>query len=318
MKRIKEFRFGDKATLILRVSDLQIKKTTSNADYASFVGFDSVDLIECKVWSLSEEMKEILKNGEIYVFDGTMKDYQGKMQFNISTFRAITEDDGVNQSEYYEYAPLDDKTLQDQILHYVAKIENQNLKKLVVSLLKKHYKEFFTHPAAVSIHHNYFSGLSYHTYSMLRLSDVYLEMYPFLNRDLVYSGVILHDLGKVYELSGPKGTEYSIRGNLLGHISIGANLIYHEAKVLGIEDSIEAISLEHLILSHHGLLEYGSPKTPQIAEAELLHLLDLSDSRMAALEKEITNTKKGEFTSPMFAFERKMFYVPDIKSDSEK
>lgn len=317
MKKIKEFRFGDKATLVLRFSDLQIKKTTSNADYASFLGFDGIDLIECKIWSLSDEMKEILKNGEIYVCDGTMKDYQGKMQFNINSFRKITEADQINQSEYYEYAPLDEKVIQDQILSYIAKIENQNLKKLVVSLLKKHYKEFFTHPAAVTIHHNYFSGLSYHTYSMLKLSDAYLSLYTYLNKDLVYSGIILHDLGKVYELSGPKGTEYTLRGNLLGHISIGANLIYHEAKLLGIEDSIEAISLEHMILSHHGLLEYGSPKTPQIAEAELLHLLDLSDSRMAALNKEVTNTKKGEFTSPMFAFDRKMFYVPDIKSDNE-
>lgn len=317
MKKIKEFRFGDKATLVLRFSDLQIKKTTSNADYASFLGFDGVDLIECKIWSLSDEMKEILKNGEIYVCDGTMKDYQGKMQFNINSFRKITEDDQINQSEYYEYAPLDEKIIQDQILSYIAKIENQNLKKLVVSLLKKHYKEFFTHPAAVTVHHNYFSGLSYHTYSMLKLSDAYLSLYTYLNKDLVYSGIILHDLGKVYELSGPKGTEYTLRGNLLGHISIGANLIYHEAKLLGIEDCIEAISLEHMILSHHGVLEYGSPKTPQIAEAELLHLLDLSDSRMAALDKEVTNTKKGEFTSPMFAFDRKMFYVPDIKSDTE-
>lgn len=318
MKSIKEFRFGDKATLVLRFSDLQIKKTTSNADYASFNGYDGESIIECKIWSLSDEMKEILKNGEIYVCDGTMKDYQGKMQFNISSFRKITEADGINQADYYEYAPLDESALQDQILHYVARIENQNLKKLVVSLLKKHYKEYFTHPAAVSIHHNYFSGLSYHTYSMLKLSDAYLNLYSFLNRDLVYSGIILHDLGKVYELSGPKGTEYTIKGNLLGHISIGANLIYHEACLLGIEDSVETIALQHLILSHHGLLEYGSPKTPQIAEAELLHLLDLSDSRMAALDKEITGTKKGEFTSPMFAFDRKMFYVPDIKSDTEK
>lgn len=318
MKRIKEFRFGDKATLVLRTSDLQIKKTTSNADYASFVGFDGVDLIECKVWSLSEEGKEILKNGEIYVCDGTMKDYQGKMQFNISSFRKITEEDGINQAEYYEYAPLDDKTLQDHILHYVARIENQILKSLVVSLLKKHYKEYFTHPAAVSIHHNYISGLSYHTYSMLKLSDAYLNLYNFLNKDLVYAGIILHDLGKVYELSGPKGTEYTIQGNLLGHISIGANLIYHEACLLKVEQSVEAISLQHLILAHHGQMEYGSPKTPQIAEAELLHLLDLSDSRMAALDKEITNTKKGEFTSPIFAFERKMFYVPDIKSEIDK
>ena len=312
MKKIKGFRFGDKATLVLRVTDLQIRKTTSNADYASFLGFDGTDLFECKMWSLNDEAKAILKNGDIYVCDGLIKDYQGKMQFNISSLRLITEDDQIDQSSFYEYAPMDEKELQNNILSYVGKINNSILKNLVINLLKKYYKEYFTHPAAVSIHHNYFSGLSYHTYSMLKLSDTYLELYKYLNRDLVYSGIILHDLGKIIELSGAKGTEYTLPGNLLGHISIGSNEIYHEACLEGVEKTSEVISLLHVILSHHGLMEYGSPKTPQIAEAVLIHLLDLSDSRMAALEKDITSTNKGEFTPPINAFDRKMFYVPDI------
>ena len=114
------------------------------------------------------------------------------------------------------------------------------------------------------------------------------------------------------ELSGPKGTEYTKLGKLLGHISIGANEIYASAIDLGLEKTEEVINLLHIILSHHGQLEYGSPKEPLTAEAELIHLLDFGDSRMASLEKEVVKTKKGEYTSPITAFDRKSFYIPDI------
>ena len=171
----------------------------------------------------------------------------------------------------------------------------------------------------VSVMANYFSGLAYHVYSMLVLSDVYLMQYPFLNKDLVYAGIIIHDIGKIYELSGGKGIEYTKVGNLLGHISIGCNLIYKASCDLGYEDTDECLSLQHIVLAHHGLNEYGSPKEPQMAEAVLIYLLDFSDSRMAALEKEYKDLEslKGGFTNPLPAFERKSFYVPDLKDTDE-
>lgn len=317
MTRIKDYSPTDKANLILRFSDVQIRKTSTNQDYASLLGYDGKDFIETKIWSLSEEKKQILKSGEIYYASGTMKDYQGKMQFNVNDFRLATEEEmenaGVNRDEFYEYAKLDIETLQEKIVSYIEKIENEILKNVVVSLIKEHYRDYFLHPAALTMHHNYFSGLAYHTYSMLTLSDAYLSLYPFLNKDLVYSGIVLHDLGKVIELSGAKGTEYTKEGNLLGHISIASNLIYAKAKEFGYEKTDEVISLMHIILSHHGLNEYGSPKEPQMAEAVLIFLLDFSDSRMAALEKEIPNVSKGEFSNPINAFDRKSFYVPNIK-----
>ena len=317
MSKIKDYSPGDKATLILRFSDVQIRKTSANQDYASLLGYDGKDFIETKIWSLSEEKKVILKSGEIYNVSGSMKDYQGKMQFNVSDFRLATEAEmneaGVNRNDFYEYAKLDIDSLQEAIVEYIEKIDNNILKEIVVSLVKENYKDYFLHPAALTMHHNYFSGLAYHIYSMLRLSDAYLVHYPFLNKDLVYAGIILHDIGKIVELSGPKGTEYTKEGNLLGHISIASNMVYAKAYSLGYEKTDEVISLMHIILSHHGLNEYGSPKEPQMAEAVLIYLLDYSDSRMAALEKEIPNVNKGEFSNPINAFDRKSFYVPNIK-----
>ena len=166
MSKIKDYSPGDKATLILRFSDVQIRKTSANQDYASLLGYDGKDFIETKIWSLSEEKKEILKSGEIYNVSGAMKDYQGKMQFNVNDFRLATEDEmneaGVSRNDFYEYAKLDIDSLQEAIVEYIEKIDNNILKEIVVGLVKENYKDYFLHPAALSMHHNYFSGLAYH------------------------------------------------------------------------------------------------------------------------------------------------------------
>lgn len=311
MEKIKNVKIGDRPEMALKFQSIQIKKTSANDDYASLVGFDGEDLIEVKIWSLPEGKRELLKPGEIYIVSGVIKDYQGKKQFNVSDFR-VALDSEVDKSAFYEYAPLSKVELQTKISAYINKIKNVNLHNIVVATLKKYVSDFFEYPAAVSIHHNYIHGLAYHVYSMLTLSDAYLKQYDYLNRDLVYAGIILHDIGKVKELSGSKGVEYTKRGNLLGHISIGANIVSNVCEELGLQDSEEAICLIHMILAHHGELEYGSPKEPLMAEAALLYYLDYTDSRFASLEKFYQSTNKGEYTDSIFAFDKKCFYIPNI------
>ena len=191
-------------------------------------------------------------------------------------------------------------------------IENTVLKEVTSNIISRYYTPFFNHPAAVSMHHNYISGLAYHTYSMLMLAGAYIKQYSFLNSDLIYAGIILHDIGKVIELSGAKGTEYTFEGKMLGHISIGSNIIYATARDLGYEHTEEVTLLNHIVLAHHGEMEFGSPKEPLIPEALVIHLVDLSDSKLAALDKEFAKIKKGEFTQAMNQFDRKSFYYPNI------
>lgn len=318
MKKINDFKPGDEvADLILRLNDVQFRKTASQADYATMIGYDGENILETKIWNLTEELKEILVNGNIYSCFGNMKDYQGKMQFNIKDLK-IPSDDEYDKRSFFEFAKMTEEELKTAIMKYVLKIDNHVIKQLVVELLKEHIEEYFIHPAAKTMHHNYISGLAYHVYSMLTLSDVYLSLYPFLNKDLVYGGIILHDLGKIIEMSAETG-EYTKMGNLIGHITIASNKLYQKAVELKLADREEFMLLQHILISHHGLLEYGSPKTPLIPEAELVFLLDYSDSRMAALEKEITKDGVlneellGEYTQPIFAFDRRSFYIPNIK-----
>lgn len=316
MKKINELvsSNNEDVELILRLSDVVVKKTTSGDDYASMLGFDGKDKIEAKIWNYTDNLKQVLVNGEVYKVVARTKQYQNRTQLNIIGLEKI-EDSNVDLTAFYEKAKLSSEELSKIINEYFMKITNKTLKSIVSIILKKHFNDFFNYPAAVSMHHNYFSGLAYHTYSMLKLSDAYLELYPFINRDLVYAGIILHDIGKIIELSGPKGTEYTKQGKLLGHISLGANEIYSASMKIGEENSEEVINLLHIILSHHGQLEYGSPKEPMTAEAALIHFLDYNDSRLAALEPEIEKAEKGEFTQPITPFDRRCFYVPNVKKE---
>lgn len=311
-KMIKDCLPLEEVTIVLRLSDVQIKKTTSDADYATMLAFDGESKMEAKIWKFTDDLREKLVSGEVYVVSGRMKDYQGKLQLNITSLRRVEAQDNVDLEKFYERAKYSGEELASKINDYYKQISNDVLKEIVKTILKKNYKDFFEYPAAVTMHHNYYYGLAYHTYSMLKLSDGYLELYPFLNKSLVYAGIILHDIGKIIELSGPKGTEYTKAGKLLGHISLGANEIYATARDLGVEKSEEVLNLLHIILSHHGQLEYGSPKEPLTAEAELIHLLDFSDSRMASLEPEVLKTNKGEYTSQIAAFDKHSFYIPKL------
>lgn len=314
MRKISELSSSnnENVELILRLSDVVVKKTSSGEDYASMLGFGGLEKIEAKIWNFTDELKNELINGEVYKVVARTKQYQNRTQLNILSIEKVKEEDGIDLSEFYERAVLSSDDLAKNINDYFMKIENPILKTTVSILLKKYFDDFFNYPAAVTMHHNYYSGLAYHTYSMLKLSDGFLQLYPFVNKDLVYSGVILHDLGKIIELSGPKGTEYTKKGRLLGHISLGANEIYNVSVELGYEDSEEIINLLHIILSHHGQLEYGSPKEPMTPEALLIHFLDYCDSKMAALQPEVEKTRGGEYTQQITSFDRRAFYVPNI------
>lgn len=311
MNKIADCDFGMKVTMALKFTNIQIKKTEALADYASLLGYDSKDLIEVKIWNLPSEKKELLQNGNIYICEGVIKNYQGKKQLNISDFRKAVETE-INYNDFFEFAPKSKVELQTKISVFTNKIQNKLIKQIVIKAITRYVDLYFEFPAAVSIHHNYICGLAYHTYSMLTLSESYLKLYTYLNPDLVYAGIILHDLGKVKELSDSKVTEYTKVGNLLGHIAIGANMLQEICKELNCEETEEAICLQHIILSHHGKLEYGSPKEPSIPEAFLIYLLDYADSRFASLEKYVKNTNKGEHTEPIFAFDRKTFYIPNL------
>ena len=182
-----------------------------------------------------------------------------------------------------------------------------------MKVVKNHYISLSTYPAATRNHHEYASGLLYHTTSMLRVAEALSKIYS-VNTSFLYAGIIMHDIGKTLELSGPILPKYTMAGKLLGHISIINAEIAKVCEQLGVNGETSVL-LQHMILSHHGQYDFGSPVLPMTKEAELLHFIDNIDSRMNAIDKALAVIDEGEFTSRQFALEDRNFYKPLNRDD---
>ncbi len=179
---------------------------------------------------------------------------------------------------------------------YLGKISNKILKDITDTLYNELKTKFYLHPAATSYHHNYKGGLAYHTSTMLKLADGLLDVYHYVNRDLVYSAIILHDIYKSIEIEAD-GKDYSVEGTLLGHISMSSANVLVVAERLGYKDSEEVMLLQHIILSHHGKKEWGSPVEPRTPEALIVHYVDNIDSKMTVIGEVFEDAVPGEMTS---------------------
>jgi 3'-5' exoribonuclease len=212
---------------------------------------------------------------------------------------------------FFKCSPLSFHTIDKKINIFLSKIQNPILKKITHNLYSKNKIKFLISPAACKMHHDYYGGLSYHTLNMLNISHHYVAIYPFLNQDLLNCGIILHDMAKIIEFDFLSKT-YTKKGKLLGHLILGVNYVHEEALLLGFQDKEEILLLKHLLISHHGLLQYGAAKEPQIGEALLLWYLDDIDAKLNTLNENIKETEKGEFTENLSVIKGRSFYKPNL------
>jgi 3'-5' exoribonuclease len=270
---------------------------------------DKTGEIEAKLWDVSEADEKTYSAEATVKVQGEVQNYRGRSQLKIRNIRITSDTDGVTKADLIQTAPLSQEEMMETITQYIFEMRNPNIQRVTRHLIKKYQNEFLTFPAATKNHHEYMSGLAYHVVSMLGLAKAISTLYPSLNKDLLYAGVILHDLGKVHELSGPVSTVYTVEGNLLGHITIMVNEVGKAAEELGIEAE-EIMILKHLILSHHGKAEWGSPKPPMVREAEVLHYIDNMDAKINMMDRALEKVKPGEFTERVFALDNRSFYKP--------
>jgi 3'-5' exoribonuclease len=209
---------------------------------------------------------------------------------------------------FYEYAPTNPSQTKAIVESYFARIENKIIKEVVNDMYETYQDAFYLYPAATKFHHAYIGGLSYHTATMLKLIDGFIDVYPFLNQDLLIAGIFLHDIFKTQELTNYAGPEYGKEGRLLGHITMGVKGLETVAHKLGYQGTEEVLLLQHMVLSHHYYGNYGSPKKPMIPEALALHFIDNIDSKMTVLKETLEQTEKGEFTSPIAVADREKYY----------
>ena len=206
---------------------------------------------------------------------------------------------------------------QSRVLACARSLGNPELSRLAVALLVEKKEQLLYWPAAVSFHHAERSGLLHHTTTMLRAAQALLPIYPYLNRSLLLCGVIAHDLCKIDELSAGElgiAAEYTKEGNLLGHIVQGVAHVREVGAQLGLSQEV-LLLVEHMILSHHEIPEYGSPKPPLFPEAQMLHLLDMMDARMFAMHEALLITPKGAFSDRVRALEGRKLYHPNLPEE---
>lgn len=257
-----------------------------------------------------EEGRSFLIN-DVYEFTVEVKEGE-RTQYFIQDYKSVLdfklEEKNKSLRDFYTSAPVSLEDLEKEINKYIDGLQNKIIKDITKKLIDLYHDDYFLYPAATKMHHAYIGGLAYHSTSMLKLADGVISAYPYLNKDYVYAGIMLHDIGKIKELSGIVAPEYSAEGQLIGHLVLGAMEIKMMATKLGYDNTEEAMLLEHMLISHHGMPQFGSAKKPLTAEALVLWYVDSIDSKLRTLEGELDKISEGEFTQPIGVLDKAKMY----------
>ena len=286
------------------------KVTVSGKPFLTAVLADESGTIEAKVWDYSGPIGE-RDAGKVIKVRGSVSDYRGALQVTVDKLRLAAEDDHVDVSRLVRVEPIYRAGAYADITRLVSTLEDADYRAVCEEMLRRHEDAFRTIPAAKSVHHSFLSGLLMHTYNMLRLADFLAAQYAdSVDRSLLLAGTLLHDFGKEREFTFSElglVTDYSTKGQLLGHLVMGAQETAEVAEMLGIPEE-KSVLLQHLLLSHHGEPEFGAAVLPQCAEAELLSLIDQIDSRMEIYREALAPLKSGEFSQRIFALDNRRIY----------
>ncbi|MCI6357839.1 MAG: HD domain-containing protein [Erysipelotrichaceae bacterium] len=304
--KIEDLKDGTKVDLICLVSNVTKGVSNNNSQYLNVTLQDSTGTIEAKKWDATEDDINLFKIRNIVHILGESNMYRNNLQLKIISAEAIED---YNASDFVMSAPVEVKTLENELHEYLNMIKDKDVKAIVEELINKNYGDYLKHPAATRNHHEYCSGLLYHSISVTKLVVTLAEIYKDLDKDILIGGALIHDLGKIKELSGPIIPTYTTEGKLIGHISIMQAEIKEAADKLNIKGEVPML-LEHMILSHHGKKEFGSPVLPMTREALVLSIADDLDAKMNILEKAYKDTNEGEFTNRIYPLEDRAFYKP--------
>lgn len=287
------------------------KKTSSKGDtYLDFTLSDAAGEINGKLWRYSAaEYGEYAAN-DIVKIRGTVSVYNGSDQLRIERIRLCTDADDISADNLVRTSAYSSQDMYNELFGIAEAFRDNDLRLLVTSLFSDNREALLYWPAAYKLHHAVRGGLLMHTLSIVRLCEGVCRVYPFVDRELLIAGAMLHDIAKLEEFTVNSigvAEGYSVKGNLLGHLTMGAQKVGEYAKKLGISEET-AVLVQHLILSHHGEPEFGAAVRPMFIEAEILSELDLMDSRIYEMREAVIKTAEGDFSGKVWALDnRKLF-----------
>ena len=308
-KLIAQLEIGDEAEGFYVLKTAQSRVSNSGKPFLSAVLADRSGAIEAKVWDYGGPVGPA-DEGEVLKIRGTVNEFRGAPQMIISRLRLTQEGDRYNLGDLVPVAPIDADAAMEELRSVVERIEDGDYRAVCRWMMDRYGERFASIPAGKSMHHSFVGGLLMHTLYMVRTADYLAGLYaPVIDRSLLLAGTLLHDFAKCDEfVTSPLGlvTEYSTRGQLLGHLVMGAQAAAEAAGELGIPEE-KSMLLQHMLLSHHGEPEFGAAVRPMCAESELLSMIDLIDSRMEIYREAFEEVEPGQFTKRIFALDKKVY-----------
>lgn len=291
--------------LLVRSSDQRTGKNGSL--YLDMNLTDRTGEINCKVWNGNVAPPPA---GTVIKVQGMVEEFNGRLQMRVEQLRAPKPEDPVELNKLVPCAPESPEKMRSEIDETIDRFKSEDLRKIVREMLRLAGDKLEWFPAAQRLHHAERSGLLHHTTGMLRTAEHIIEAYPWLNGDLLRAGVILHDLSKIAEMKSDElgnVTDYTRDGLLIGHLVRGVAVLAEAARNVGVEGEI-VVLLEHMIISHHGEAEFGSPRKPMFPEAEVLHWIDLLDARMNEMQGVMDRTPAGAFSEKIWSLDRRLYH----------
>lgn len=300
------------------VKQCEAKTTSKGSEYLDIKLGDKSGEINAKLWDYSPLIHGEFPAESIVKVRGEMTKFAGNDQLKITKIRLTSDSDEVKYEDLIHSADYSGEYMYRKIIERVNGFSDEDLKKLVLHMYEQKKEELLSWPAAYKLHHALRGGLLMHTLSIVKLCEGVCGVYPFINKDLLLTGAMLHDIAKTAEYEvGASGiaSGYTVEGNLIGHLVKGAMLVDEAAASLGIPRE-KAMLVEHMLISHHGEPEYGAAVRPMFLEAELLSELDLMDARVYQISHAIENIDKNEFSSRLWALnDRKIFNHAEKEKD---
>ena len=309
MKWIKDFQDGDRIVGQLLVTGATKGVTEKGMAYLNVTFQDKTGTVEAKKWDASDEDVRLLVPGTVVMVDGMVNLYKNANQLKIMGISPINDLSDVELSNFQRVSPIPLEDMKQKLDKYLNSFTDKDVEKITKAVVARFYDKYVTYPAAVRIHHEFGSGIIHHSLAMADLAEDVAKRYPQVDRDILVAGALLHDIGKTIEYENPLMPAQTVEGKLCGHIAI----MYAEFKKVVDELDIKSevpVLLEHMILAHHGKLEWGSPVLPATREAWLLAQIDLIDSHMMVLDKALEPVKEGEFTPRLWVMDDVSFYKP--------
>lgn len=302
------------------VKNLEVKKTAKGVPFLDLILTDSSGEVGAKLWDYKEEVYGFIKQNSLLKVRGSISIFNDAPQMRIDRVRLATEADSVRIEDYVPSAEYRGEAMYSAIADVVNDFENAQLKQLVMTVLEQNKTAILYWPAAYKLHHAIRGGLLYHTLSILRMAQSITEIYPSVEKDLLFSGVILHDIAKIGEFEVSEtgmASGYTVEGTLIGHLVKGAMNIEKIGEELGTDRELLTL-IEHMVLSHHGEPEFGAAVRPMFLEAEILSQLDLLDARIYEISQAVSEVDSGDFTPRQWALENRKLYNHGLKEVKPK